>query len=66
MCDEKPKQRRSNRRFLKVSEVADELNIGERSAWRLIEAEKLPTYRFGNSTRIKPEELDAYIERSRR
>jgi excisionase family DNA binding protein len=61
----KPKTVR-NRQFLKVSEVAEDLNIGERSAWRLIKNEKLPTYRFGNSTRIKRKDLDAYIKRCRK
>jgi excisionase family DNA binding protein len=66
VCDEKPKQRRSNRRFLKVSEVAEELNVGQRSVWRLIEDEELPTYHFGNSTRVLRDYLDAYIQRSRK
>ena len=30
-------QRRSKQQFLKVGEVAQELNVGERSVWRLIE-----------------------------
>jgi excisionase family DNA binding protein len=59
-------QRRSKQQFLKVVEVAQELNVGERSVWRLIESVELYTYRFGNSTRVKRQDLDAYIERSRR
>jgi excisionase family DNA binding protein len=64
--EEKPRGRRSKQQFLKVPEVAEELNIGERSAWRLIEDEELPTYRFGHSTRVKREDLDAYIIRCRK
>ena len=62
MCECEPQQKRPNPQFLKVAEVAEELNIGERSAWRLIENRKLPAYHFGNSTRVKREDLKAYIE----
>jgi excisionase family DNA binding protein len=66
VCESKPQPECSKCQFLKVPEVAGELNIGERSVWRLIEDEELPTFRFGNSTRVKREDLDAYIRRSRR
>jgi excisionase family DNA binding protein len=66
VCDRKPEQRLAKSQFLKVPEVAEELNVGERSAWRLIEDGELPTHRFGNSTRVKREDLDEYIRRSRR
>ena len=59
-------QRRSKQQFLKVGEVAQELNVGARSVWRLIEAGRLHTHRFGNSTRVMRQDLDAYIERSSR
>jgi excisionase family DNA binding protein len=52
-------------RFLTVPEVARELGISERSVWRLIEMGELSPHRFGAATRIKREELDAYVERSR-
>ena len=52
--------------FLKVGEVAAELNLGERSVWRLIEDGELPTYRFGHSRRVRQDDLDAYISRSRK
>ena len=65
MRDGKPEERCAEQQFLKVREVAEELNVGERSVWRLIEDEKLPTHRFGNSTRVKREDLDEYIRRSR-
>lgn len=53
-------------KFLKIREVADELGISERSVWRLIEDDELPTHRFGSSTRIKRSDLDDYIKRCRR
>lgn len=52
--------------FLPVREVADELGISERSAWRLVEQGELAVHQFGASTRVKREDLDEYIERSRR
>ncbi len=53
-------------KFLTVPEVAAELGISERSVWRLIEEGELPAHRFGASTRIRREDLDSYIDRSRR
>lgn len=52
--------------FLSVREVAEELGISERSAWRLVEQGELPVHEFGGSTRVKREDLDAYVERCRR
>jgi excisionase family DNA binding protein len=65
-CRGEPAPERSNGNYLKISEVAEELNIGVRSVWRLIEEKELPKYRFCGSTRVKRGDLDAYIERSRR
>lgn len=53
-------------RFLTLREVAEELGISERSAWRLVEQDKLPAHEFGASTRVSREDLDGYIENSRR
>lgn len=64
MCDE-PEQNGPKRRFLSMRGVAAELGISERSAWRLIEKGELPVHRFGASTRVKREDLDAYIMKSR-
>lgn len=65
MCKEPPGPPK-RRRFLNIREVAEELGISERSAWRLVEHGELPVHEFGASTRVKREDLDAYIERSRR
>ena len=59
--------RHSNRnRFLTIRQVAEELNHSERSVWRRIESKELPTYQFGASTRVRREDLDAYIDKNRR
>ena len=53
-------------KFLTVPQIAEEFGISERSVWRLIEYGVLPAHKFGASTRVKREDLDAYIERCRR
>lgn len=53
------------KRFLKIREVAVELNYSERKVWREIESGKLKVHRFGSSTRVSREDLDDYIRRSR-
>jgi excisionase family DNA binding protein len=65
MCDEPP-QPPKRKRFLSIREVADEIGISERSAWRLVEQGELPVHQFGASTRVKREDLDIYIENNRR
>ena len=64
MCAE-PARPKTNR-FFKIREVAEELGISERAAWRLIEQGELASHGFGGSTRVRRDDLDAYIARSRR
>ncbi len=52
--------------FLTIPKVAEELDISERSVWRLVEDGELSAHKFGASTRIRRSDLDAYIKRSRR
>jgi len=65
MCEEPPRPPK-RRRFLNMREVAEELGLSERTAWRLVEQGELPVHQFGASTKVKREDLDVYIERSRR
>ena len=65
MCGEHPRLPKRTR-FLSLREVAEELHISERSAWRLVEQGEVPVHRFGASTRVKREDLDNYVERCRR
>jgi excisionase family DNA binding protein len=65
MRDEPPRPPK-RKRFLRMREVAEELGISERSAWRLVAQGELPVHQFGASTRIKREDLDAYVQRCRR
>lgn len=64
MCE--PPRLPKRKRFLTMREVAEELGISERSAWRLVEQGELAVHQFGASTRIAREDLDAYIDRCRR
>lgn len=65
--DDKPPLPPKRKPFISVEEVAFELGISERSVWRLIERGELPVHDFGAaSTRVRNEDLDAYIQRCRR
>jgi len=61
--NDKPSRRK---RFLKIPEVAQELNCAERTVWRLIEDGHLKAHDFGGTTRVSRDDLDDYIARSRR
>lgn len=60
--NDKPPRRK---KFLKIPEVAEELNYGVRKVWREIEIEELKVHRFGKSTRVARDDLDDYIRRAR-
>ena len=49
-------------RLLKSVEVAEILNISKAYAYRLMADGHIPTIRFGRSVRVRPEDLDAFIE----
>ena len=51
-----------NTTLLKGSEVAKILNISKAMAYRMISEGKLPSVRFQRTVRIKPEDLDAFIQ----
>jgi excisionase family DNA binding protein len=66
MCKGNPTSKSRNHKFLKIPEVAEELNKSERSVWRLIEDGDLPSYLFGDSRRVSREDLYDYINRCRK
>jgi excisionase family DNA binding protein len=63
MCNGDSKSKSVRHKFLTVREVAEELNISERSAWRLIEDGELPSYLFEGCRRVKRQDLEEYIMR---
>jgi excisionase family DNA binding protein len=49
-------------RLLRVHEVAERLAISRSMAWRLTAEGRLPVVRIGRAIRIRPADLEAYIE----
>lgn len=53
------------RPFFTVRTLADHLGLNERSVRRLIATRKIVSYRIEGSRRIKPSDVDAYLETKR-
>jgi excisionase family DNA binding protein len=51
-------------RLLRPDEVAMTLNISKALAYQLIRNGQIPAIRFNRTIRIRPLDLEAYIERS--
>ena len=49
--------------LLKASEVAEILNIGLSKAYSLMQQGKIPTVRIDHSVRVRPGDLDEYIQK---
>lgn len=49
--------------LLTLSQVADRLQVSMSTLHRRIKAGELPTVRIGRSLRVRPEDLEAYIEK---
>lgn len=49
------------RPLLRVEQVAERLRISRSAAWRLVHDGRLPSLRIGRSVRIRPDDLDRYI-----
>jgi excisionase family DNA binding protein len=47
--------------LLKPSDVARRLNVSRSLAYRLIQADEIPSVRFGHSVRIRSCDLEAFI-----
>lgn len=56
---------REQTRWLSTREAAGELGITTRTLYRLIDSDEIPAYKFGRVIRLKAEEVEAFIERSR-
>lgn len=48
--------------LLTLRQVADRLQVSMSTVRRLVDAGKLKTVRIGRSHRVRPEDLDTYIE----
>ncbi len=51
-----------NPHLLKAKEVAERLNISRSQAFYLMRNGDIATVRFGKLTRVRPEDLEAFIE----
>ena len=51
--------------LLTVAETADNLNLSEKSVYRLIQTRKLRVIRCGRALRIHPDDLRDYINSNR-
>lgn len=49
-------------RLLRATDVAKILNISLALAYRLLQTGELPCVRIGTAVRVRPEDLDAYID----
>jgi excisionase family DNA binding protein len=51
-------------RLLKPVEVASLLGISKSFAYRLLQTGEIPTVRLGKACRVRPQDLEAYIEQN--
>lgn len=52
--------------ILTLKEVAAYLKLAEKTAYRLVSEGKLPGFKVGGSWRFKREDLEAWIEKSKK
>ena len=53
-----------NERLLKADDVSRILNISRALAYRLLKQGEIPTVRINHAVRVKPADLEEYIQRS--
>ncbi len=51
-------------RLLRLEDVADRLAISKSMAWKLIALGQLQSVRIGRAVRVRPADLEAYLERA--
>jgi excisionase family DNA binding protein len=51
-------------KLLKAMEVAEILNISKSMAYRLMQTQVLPTVSIGKAKRVRPQDLDTYIQQN--
>ncbi|MFP4149695.1 MAG: helix-turn-helix domain-containing protein [Nitriliruptoraceae bacterium] len=51
--------------WLSTKQAANQLGITPRTLYRLIDGGQLPAYRFGRVIRLKQQEVESFVERSR-
>lgn len=51
--------------WLSTADAANRLGINTRTLYRLIDADKIPAYKFGRVIRVQGRDVDAFIEEAR-
>ena len=51
----------TDRRLLRIEDVADRLAVSRSMAWKLIAYGQLPSVRIGRAVRVRPADLEAYV-----
>jgi excisionase family DNA binding protein len=54
----------ADRRLLRIEDVAERLAVSRSMAWKLIAYGDLPAVRIRRAVRVRPADLDAYVERA--
>jgi putative molybdopterin biosynthesis protein len=55
----------SDRKFLSLTEVGERLEVSIQTVARMIERGELPSVRIGRRRKIRPRDLESYVERGR-
>lgn len=53
------------RKYLNMTEVAGRLEVSGQTVARMIERGELPSVRIGRRRKIRPRDLESYVERGR-
>ena len=53
------------KKYFSLDEIADQLGVNYQLVYRLVREGKLPAIRLGRVYRIDPDDLDAYLSRSK-
>ena len=54
----------ADRRLLRIEDVAERLAVSRSMAWKLIAYGDLPAVRIRRAVRVRPADLEAYVERA--
>jgi excisionase family DNA binding protein len=53
-------------RLLRIEDVADRLSVSRSMAWKLIATGELRSIRIGRAVRIRPADLEAFLDSAER
>ncbi len=56
----------ANQRLLRLDDISDRLAISRSMAWKLVAYGEIRSVRIGRAVRVRPADLDAYIESAER